>query len=223
MGPPRLRAAGCGVALAALVAGACRGPSGAGERLPPGPGLVTEDATAPAGSEVHERPAWRAGDRFVYRKAERVRIALRVVETVDGSLELVDEDSGRRLFVGPDQLERGQTEAGGEGGYRLDPGDQLVAFPLWAGKRWASQYVSRAAGRADLPLVSVYHCDGTERVTVPAGSFDCLRVWRRVRVAAEGDFPERVALLWYAPEAGTVVRRLDDGLVTELVELHRQG
>ena len=135
---------------------------------------------------------------------------------------MLDEESGRILFVGGEQLERGQSTPEGEREFELDPGDHLVAWPLWSGKRWTSQFVSRAPTRPDLPLIASYHCDGTEVVTVPAGSFECLRIWRRLRVAAEGDFPERVSLFWYAPEVGAFVRRLDNGLVTELVEYHRQ-
>jgi hypothetical protein len=194
-----------------------------GPRLPAGPGLVAADQTPPEGAAVHAAPTWLPGDRFVYQKAGQVRLPLRASELDGGGLGLVDEESGRTLLVGPEQLERGERFADDEkAGYQLDPGDQAVSWPLWVGKRWSCQFVSRAAGRADLPLIALYHCDAAERVTVPAGTFDCLRIWRRVRVAASGPYPERVGLLWYAPEIGAVARRLDDGLLAELVEFHRQ-
>lgn len=208
---------------AALVACACRA---SGPHLPAGPGLVAADRTPPEGVEVHQVPQWLAGDRFVYQKAGQARIALRASELAEGGLGLVDEQTGHTLLVGPEQLERGERapegRKGGRGGFELDPGDQVVSWPLWVGKRWTSQFVSRADGRGDLPLVALYHCDAVETVSVPAGTFECLRIWRRVRVAGEGPYPERVALVWYAPEIGAIARRLDDGLIAELVEIHRQ-
>lgn len=207
--------------LALLIAGGC---SASAAHLPAGPGLVAADRTPPEGAAVHAAPTWLAGDRFVYQKGGKLRLALRASELDGGGLGLVDEETGRTLLVGPEQLERGERvrdERGGEQGFELDPGDQAVCWPLWEGKRWSSQFVSRAAGRPDLPLIALYHCDASETVTVPAGTFECLRIWRRVRVAADG-YAERVGLLWYAPEIGAMVRRLDDGFLAELVEVHRQ-
>ena len=212
MSPRTLTSAALAAALLAL--GSCRGP--ATPTLPPGPGLVTSDAEPPPGTSVHEVPAWREGDRLVYRKADRVRISLRVVTTDGGAFELLDEDSGRRTLVGPDQLVRGATGPGGEPGYELDPGDAQLSWPLWEGKRWATEFVSRGEGRGDVPLLALYECDRTEVITVPAGTFECLRIWRKVRVAAPGETPERTSLMWYAPEVGAFVLRLDEGLLTEL-------
>jgi hypothetical protein len=206
--------------LAALLAGAC---SARFAHLPPGPGLVAVDRTPPAGVAVHPAPTWQAGDRFVYQKAGQLRLALRATDLEGEGLGLVDESSGRVLLLGAEHVERGERPPEGEsGGYELDPGDDLLAWPLWVGKRWTTQFVSRAEGRSDLPLVALYHCDAAEPVSVPAGTFECLRVWRRVRAALPGDYPERVSILWYAPELGAIARRLDDGLLAELAEIHRQ-
>lgn len=214
-----MRAAALAIALVAIAAGC----NASGPSLPAGPGLVTADRTPPEGAAVHAAPSWLPGDRFVYQKGGQVRLALRASELEGQGLGLVDEETGRTLLVGPGQLERGERVPGErDGGFELDPGDQAVSWPLWEGKRWSSQFVSRAAGRADVPLIALYHCDATETVTVPAGTFECLRIWRRMRVAAEGSYPERVGLLWYAPEIGAIARRLDDGYLAELVEFHRQ-
>ena len=215
--------AGMVAVLLALV-GACASPGAdsAATTLPPGPGLVTSDRTPPDGAAVHEAPVWNEGDRFVYRKAGRTLLPLRVVADGEHGPRMRDEGSGRALHVGPEQVQRGQLGPDGELEFELDPGDHLVSWPLWVGKRWTSEFVSRAHGRSDLPMVATYLCDGAEAVTVGAGTFECLRIWRRLRPAVEGDFPERVALLWYSPEAGNFVRRLEDGLLTELVEYHRQ-
>jgi hypothetical protein len=206
--------------VAALLSGAC---SARHAHLPPGPGLVAADRTPPEGAAVQVAPTWLPGDRFVYQKAGHLRLALRAAVLDDERLALVDEASGRALLLGADHVERGERPPEGEqGGYELDPGDELLSWPLWVGKRWTTQFVSRAEGRSDLPLVALYHCDAAEPVSVPAGTFECLRVWRRVRAALPGAYPERVSILWYAPEIGAIARRLDDGLLAELAEVHRQ-
>ena len=57
---------------------------------------------------------------------------------------------------------------------------------------------------------------------MPAGSFDCFRIWRRSQPLIEGSYLDKVSLLWYAPEVGNFVRRLEDNAVTELESFHRQ-
>jgi hypothetical protein len=59
-------------------------------------------------------------------------------------------------------------------------------------------------------------------VTVGAGSFSCLRIWRHARVATEGKFLERASLLWFAPDVGNFAQRLENGTLLELEEYHRQ-
>jgi hypothetical protein len=92
----------------------------------------------------------------------------------------------------------------------LAPADSRFAWPLWVGKRWVSHFVRKVPG-AGLPVLATYQCDARERITVPAGTFDCWRIWRRARPATEGKFL-----------VGWVVRRLDDGVLLELEEFHRQ-
>ncbi|MEO0652798.1 MAG: hypothetical protein AAFZ65_19145, partial [Planctomycetota bacterium] len=97
-----------------------------------------------------------------------------------------------------------------------DPIDPSYAWPLWVGKRWTGDYVRRESSGTELPVVARYEIDARETVTVPAGTFDCLRVWRRDAVNLEGNYLERTTIDWYAPEVGYVVRRLEGGLETVL-------
>lgn len=194
---------------------------------PPGPdvegqGLVSVDATPPPGAELFERPQWHAGDRFVFRNGDRLRLRKRVVAGAEGRFELVDEDGGGTLELDADLGELGERNGQGEAGITFDPVDVRFAWPLWVGKRWSSHYVRRAPGQPPLPLLVQYHCDAIETVEVPAGTFRCLRIWRTASVAAQGDYIDRVSLLWYAPEVGNLARRLSDSLLLELDDWQRQ-
>jgi hypothetical protein len=193
-------------------------PEGSGE------GLVSWDRAAPAGAATAPHPAWKVGDRFVFRRGESVRMAYRVEQADDGGVVLAEEESGLRLALDPELGERGQALPGDPRARRaFDPADSSWSFPLWVGKRWTCHFLSKRPGEDEpVPLLVSYHCDAEEEITVPAGTFRCLRVWRRARVAAKGDFRERTSLSWYAPEVGWFVRRLTGDELTELVEVHRQ-
>ena len=204
--------------VAGLLLPACRGAAGS---LPPGRGLVSYDRDPPQGAVAYDAPAWKVGDRLVYRKGGAVRAAYRVEATEDGVHRLVEEQGTLVLHIGTDLSDRGQETVGG-GTVTYDPADFELSWPLWQGKRWSCSFVSRAPGREDIPLLVSYTCDATEDVTVPAGTFRCLRIWRRARLASPGNWIDRFSIAWYAPEAGAFVRRLNDSLLTELEEIHRQ-
>jgi hypothetical protein len=172
---------------------------------------------------VFAQPAWKVGDRLVYRKGGVSRLACRVEATVGGVHRLVDEQGGMVTLIGEDLSDRGQEKPGDRSlSVSYDPADFELTWPLWQGKRWSCHYVSRAPGRPDLPLLVTYECDATESVTVPAGTFRCLRIWRRARLAVEGNWIDRISLAWYSPQAAAFVRRLNDSLLTELEEIDRQ-
>lgn len=173
----------------------------------------------PAGAQTYAQPQWRIGERRVYLRGAVVRLELRVEADGDG-LRLVDDQSGLCTLYGPTLAELGQVKPDApELSRSFDPADHHLTWPLWVGKRWASHFVARVAGRADTPWVASYHCDALETVDVPAGQFRALRVWRRARPAIPGQFAERTTVVWYAPELGYFVRSLSDGLLTELLSV----
>ena len=203
-----------------LALAACQGTP---EKLPAGKGLVTVDREPPAGAEVFERPSWKVGDRFVYQKGGLSRLAFRVEATEDGVHRLVDEQAGLVMLFGEDLSDRGQEKPGSpELSVANDPGDFSLTWPLWVGKRWSCHFVRRSAAEGEIPLLVTYECDGIDTIQVPAGTFRCLRVWRRVRPAAQGNYVDRISIAWYAPEVGTIVRRLADSLLVEAIEIDRQ-
>lgn len=209
------------LALSLTLLGACS--STKASTLPSGRGLYSYDRTAPAGAERFPRPDWTEGDLFEYRRGERARIRLRVERHPDGGLLLVDEERGTALALDEDLGELGELAEGGETyRVRFDPVDARFSWPLWSGKRWATHFVRRDEGGEEVPFLVEYRCDGIETIEVPAGRLRCLRIWRTVSIAADGDFVERAALLWYAPEVGYLARRLENSLVVDLVDYQRQ-
>lgn len=202
---------------------ACAGPT-----IPEGQGrgLVSFDRTPPAGEANYTRPQWQAGDRLVYLRGNALRVSLvveadaagyRLVQQNSGEVQQLDQDLGDLgLFAAPVGKNPAKQEIA------IAPADARYHWPLWLGKRWSCHFLRKAPGQPPLPLLVAYEVEGFETVRVPAGSFETLRILRRANVAADGTFLERTALSWYAPSLGIEVRRLEDSILTELAEVHRQ-
>lgn len=190
-----------------------------------GRGLLSCDRKPPDGAETFAAPSWQPGDRMVFVRGSTQRLSLHVEAHGDG-LALVDDASHTRQLLSADLADLGVEEVRAAGkvepAIAVAPGDLRYHWPLWAGKRWSCHFLRKAPGQPPLPLLVTYVVEASEDVTVPAGTFATLRILRRAAVAAEGAFLERASLYWYAPSIGTEVRRLDDGLLTELAEVHRQ-
>ena len=200
------------------------------DALPSGGGLVTADERHPIGARLVQRPTWSAGDRFTFRRGNLLDVNLRVEFVDDERYGLLDEDTGALTLMDQDLGMLGEGRSGAEAVWsderfdvRLLPVDPAYAWPLWEGKRWVGQFVRVQANGSLVPLVAEYRAQAWERLQTPAGEFDTLRIQRTVRVAQEGQYVERTSLVWYSPEAGQAVRRLEDGLLTELVEWQRQA
>ncbi len=213
------------VVLFAAALCACRSKTPA---FPPGAGLASVDREAPPGAELFARPTFQDGDWFGYRRGGLLRLRYRVTTDPkgDGYL-LIDEDADRVLVLDRDLAQLGEGAGPKSDGLidwsvRLDPLDPSFAWPLWVGKRWSGSYVHRRIGGDEMPFTTFYEVKGRETVHTAAGAFETLRIERRASPALEGDYIDRVSLLWYAPEVGFLVSRLEDGVKTELEEYHRQ-
>ena len=206
--PNRLLAAG-----ALLLAGCTTAPE-----LPPGAGLRAADRRPPPGAEAYYAPQWSVGDELVYRRGQRIEVSY-VVQREGEGWALHDPRTETALVLDGDLAQLGvRPSDGDEFEVRFDPFDPSYAWPLWVGKRWTGEYVRREAGGSEVPVLARYEIDGREEVRVPAGTFECLRIWRRDSVDLPGNFVERTTVDWYAPEVGYVVRRLEGGLETVLVD-----
>ena len=213
--------------------------------IPSGSGLASFDREPPPGVELVPRPTLTTGDWFTFRRGGLTRLRYRVIDvgaeteeapevvteaepgTPDVAYLFVDEDAQRALILDRDLCQLGEGVLSGPGGplvptTRLDPLDPSFSWPLWVGKRWSGDFVQRDGPKAQLPLVTYYEVQAKEQVRTPAGTFDAFRIERRASLTAEGDYIDRTNLMWYAPEVGYFVRRLDDSLLTELEEFHRQ-
>lgn len=94
--------------------------------------------------------------------------------------------------------------------FRYQPALPALPFPLHAGKRWREyvQATDPVTGRAYRVRIDGQVL-GWERVRVPAGAFDALKVERRIYAGNAGYFrtEERIRELdWYSPQLGAVVR-----------------
>jgi hypothetical protein len=95
--------------------------------------------------------------------------------------------------------------------FRFEPPFPALPFPLEAGKQWRARVKATdpATGRVNTVLI---HGDvlGWERVRVPAGEFDAIKV-RRIVYAGNAEFfrgEEHIFEYdWYAPALGQVVKR----------------
>jgi hypothetical protein len=222
------------LATLALCTFACKSPHARPpvdlDALPSGGGLVTVDRQPPLGARLAERPTWSAGDRFAFRRGNLVDVNLRVEFVDEERYGLLDEDTGSLLLLdrdlgvlGEGSLPADEVWADERLDVRVHPVDPAYAWPLWSGKRWVGQFLRVQPNGSIVPLVAEYHAQDWEQVRTPFGELDTLRIQRRVRVAQQGEYVERTALIWYAPEVGQAVLRLEDGLMTELVEWHSQA
>ncbi|MFQ5507480.1 MAG: hypothetical protein ACE5F1_22175 [Planctomycetota bacterium] len=190
-----------------------------------GGGILSVSREVPPGVELVESPPnWTRGDRFVYRKGGKFRYEFRVLETDETGYVLLDESSGAKQKLTRELAETERAEPEEGSARRKDPFDAELSWPLWVGKRWTCQYIDKIPGKDGLPVTAEYHCDATEEVRAPAGTFRCFRIWRNAKLKIPGgNFFDNAAVLWYSPEVGWFVRRLEDGTLRELESYHRQG
>lgn len=200
-----------------LLAAACQGTAG-GVPDGEGRGLLQVDPQ-PDGARTWSRPQWSVGDRFSLVRGEQLRGTFEVVAVEDGAYVL-DMGGDRQLRRDADLGNLGEW-VGGEPRRLMTPADARYHWPLWVGKRWQCEFVDRVAGGEALPMLASYHVEELDRVEVPAGTFEALRIRRTLRLAlpaAEGRFLTRTQMIWFAPDEGVEVRQLLGDTLVELVE-----
>jgi len=113
----------------------------------------------------------------------------------------------------------GEWNPAGEPVQILSPVDARYHWPLWVGKRWRSEYAARRPGVAVQLLDVAYRVEAQERIEVPGGSFEALRIARVATLRAGEDvYLERTSYCWYAPAVGFEVRQVVDGTALDLME-----
>lgn len=183
-----------------------------------GPGVVAYDTAVPASTQLFEAPEWGVGDTFTLLRGGKQRMEFRVAEASADGYTLVD-GNGNRLRRGRDLSNVGEWGPEGEQAlHELTPPDARFHWPLWVGKRWRCQYADRTAGGQSLPIESAYEVEDLDTVTTAAGTFSALRIVRTSRLRIDGDYLDRVMVIWYAPALGLEVRQVFGDTAVDLVE-----
>jgi hypothetical protein len=208
--------------LAALVGVVFIGCQGTQASLPAdaGRGVLAVDAAPPAGAVTWNRPEWKVGDRFELVRGDHLPGAF-TVAAADADGYRLDAGGGMFLRRDLDLGNLGECTADGRALHALTPADARYHWPLWVGKTWRCEFVDRAPAGV-LTMQADYVVEALDRVTVPAGTFDALRIVRRVRlVDGEAQHLTRAQIAWYAPELGSEVRQLVGDSLVELRAAHR--
>jgi hypothetical protein len=186
-----------GLAASLLALAGCA--AGASGPTPAGPGPERPASTAPLAA-----PAWQVGDRWVYEWTSGNEKGTKTIEVIE-----VPAVSGVRYYVVrlgesehyyTDTLHWAAAVREGKVEARMVPPQPWFVWPLAAGARWVHQ------GRFEQREGVVTYDDrftviGPERVEVPAGRYEALKV---VRETDRRDGDE----YWYAPDVRWYARWL---------------
>jgi len=145
-------------------------------------------------------PQFKPGDTWSFKTPQGTssRTVLRV--EADGTVVMHSEirssrvslDYNQRLTKNLDPLNsQGPTFNGGVVDYSYDPPACWMAPAPWTvGKEWSCNFVSTGYRGRTYPFTYSGKLDGMEKVTVPAGTFDALRI--TLNAGSKWTF-------WYAP------------------------
>jgi len=199
------------------------GCQGVGGAMPEGSGRgVLQVDAQPEGVQTWARPEWAVGHRFSLVRGEQLRGTFEVKAIEDG-VYVIDMGEGRELRRDADLGNVGEW-TDGEPKRLMSPADARYHWPLWVGKRWQCEFVDRVRDGKALPMLASYHVEGLDRIEVPAGTFEALRIARTLRLGlpeAQGKFLTRTQMIWYAPDPGIEVRQLLGDTLVELVEFSK--
>jgi hypothetical protein len=191
------------LAVLSLLAAGCAAPL---SRVPPAG--MPEEVAAPA---VRAGDAWGYAVHDGYTRIARGTVDYRIAEVTGDTVTVHRTTEGRtgeeRYTAGGAWLERPLTNLPD---MRFHTPLRALPFPLRPGKKWRETVhaVDPATGRAYRVRVDG-RVLGWERVRVPAGEFDALRVERHVYPGNFDHFRSEDRIRetdWYAPRAGLVVR-----------------
>jgi S1-C subfamily serine protease len=201
-------------AVAAAPAGAAAAaPSAVPKRPRPGPVFEVGGSA--------ERPEIRSGDRWKYEVTDRytnVKTGV-TVDVVAVTNDRIQTKSSRDQVAGLDsataggivdiwdrnwnQVRSGETD--------FDPSYPAILFPLQPGKTWTSSFTIGRGTRGQVRHQLTVQVTRWERITVPAGTFDAIRIALRGRfevhspeISGGGTIND---VIWYAPQVGQVVRK----------------
>lgn len=193
--------------------------------MPPGEGdgvVTVSPQEPPAGTETFPRPSFQRGDRLVFEEGGARKFTMRVTRADDSGYDFLQEGANEVAVydanLGVMEIRRPEEP-------HLDqmraPADSTFTWPLWVGKRWTCIYVDKNPMMGAQEVVVEYRADAIETIRVAAGEFRCVRIWRR-SVPTRGRFARNTAVYWYSPDVGFWVRKVVNGIETELIDYERQ-
>jgi hypothetical protein len=190
-------------------------------------GVSENPSTAPAGSaDQVAAPALHSGDVWVDRiKGDNREFRIEEVQG-DGTMNV--SFWGSEMTTDPYLniiVYRSLTESSADPSISDKPG-LWFPFPLYPNKTWVNNYTwritgaSAASGRAE----DTGRVFGWEDVTVPAGTFHCIKAEVDTRFYGKGGMADESQLTyWYAPKVNRFVRfdyhsNYEGAVVAQLVE-----
>lgn len=173
-----------------------------------------------AGEPAIPAPALKVGDSWTYEIKDgynrllKDRVRQDLTEIKDQSLEIrVVGQSGaeqdRQVYSS--QWNWVSSPLLGNNRRNFDPPYAAFAFPLEVGKSWTEQSTVEDPVSGKKNIIKVYgKVMGWEKIKVPAGEFDALKVTRRVYMDDREWWRSGTKIYevdWYAPAARQVVKR----------------
>lgn len=199
-------------------------------------GCATAPLEPPEGAILIEAEFPPPGTKWVTRSVDQTRAATTTTWTVleeesykgkpvyrvsDGTVTwLYDRATRNRVAVLHDDREV----------LTMSPHEGTFAWPLWVGKSWSASFAAsdHTRGASFNPVESTWKVEARMPISVPAGSFDALRLQ-----SSPGRNHTARVTIWYAPEIKLVVKTVEEAIrpslrdplrerriVTELLEYH---
>ncbi len=194
-----------GLLLSMLLLAACASPL---PQTPPAGQSGAVSAPQPLVGDI-----WRYAARDGYTGMAKGELEYRIdaitSDTINVTLQQGDRTANERYTRDWNWRERPMTNLQN---FRYEPAYPALPFPLEAGKTWQSYIRATDPGTGQVNRVRIDgKVLGGERVKVPAGEFDALKV-RRLVYAGNHDYfrgEEHIAEFdWYAPKLGQIVKHV---------------
>jgi hypothetical protein len=190
---------------------------------------LAASAAAPTGAG-DSAPRLAVGDRWQYRVTDNLRrgaqsqLDVEVISVTGGAarIRVRRADGGDRTEWIDEVDSEGGLAAGSlnrETVRSFDPPVKLLAFPLDKGKTWRQTINTLRKDTGVKDQILIYgRVNGPATVSVPAGRFDAIAVYRTVQLD-DAEFwrsrTSRTDSIWYAPAAKASVREKREALYTQ--------
>ena len=171
-------------------------------------GSTDDAASAPLGPVM--APVWQVGDEWQYAFKSpsgswTYAWSVDRIEMLDGVPHYVIKEGTREIAQRVSDLATSLERANGVVTDRYTPSRLSFPWPLSSGQSWEESYrQERPADGRTWELAGIYTVEGEETVTVPAGTFRCLKITWRHR-SSKAVMQE----MWYAPDVKQSVKIRD--------------